>query len=102
MAGQQPADDGGFPPGPKRHAALAGGGDLADHFGPLHQQVVHRIIDAVEFRAECREAAGRVVCGRGAGLGSGAGHADFDPGDDPGATIPAIAGFVSQNVGQNR
>ena len=47
----QAADDRCLPPRAER-GGLAGPGDMLDHLGPLHQQVMDRVVDAVEFGAQ--------------------------------------------------
>ena len=60
---QQAADDRGLAPGPIG-AALAGLRHLLHHPGAPHQQVVHGVVDPVQFGAQRGEAAGPAILRR--------------------------------------
>ena len=72
MAAQQAADNIGLAPRAQRHlAARAQGGNAFNHAGPLHQQVVHGVVDAVELGAQGGKRGGNIGL---AGGGGAVGH----------------------------
>jgi hypothetical protein len=50
MAAEEASDDLCLPPRAES-GRLAGAGNVFDHTGPLHQQIVHGIIDAIQLGA---------------------------------------------------
>jgi hypothetical protein len=56
VAGEQAADDRRLASRAQR-GPLAGAGHVFDHAGPLHQQVVQRIIDAIQLGPQRRQGA---------------------------------------------
>ena len=52
MASDQPPQDGSFSSG-SESGRFAGASDVLDDFGPLNQQVVHRVVDSIQFGSQC-------------------------------------------------
>jgi hypothetical protein len=74
MTTQQPPDDRGLAPRPKRRR-LAGPRNVFDNLGALHQQIVDRIVDPVEFGPQGRQTTGTPAIDSGRILAAGTGWA---------------------------